>query len=140
MKISRESVALIIICMADLATTIWFVSQHGAEEANPFMRYFLEMGIPVFILAKAFMCAGPLAMLEWARCRHQQFVTLALRTGIILYLGSYGMVVWRINESIDAPKLTEAQIQAIEYGASRPATGAAMDRQRAAIAAIKQDM
>src|ERR1043166_1808012 len=97
MKLSRESALIIAICVADLVTTLWFVRGHGAQEANPLMRLFLEQGIIAFILAKCAFCVGPLALIEWARKQHPFFVTCALRTGILLYLGFYGTVVYKIN-------------------------------------------
>src|SRR4051812_14922973 len=97
MKLSREGACILAICVADLITTIWFVRGHGAEEANPLMRLFLEQGLITFVLAKGVFCVGPLALIEWARNQHPFFVKCALRTGIALYLGFYGMVVWKIN-------------------------------------------
>src|SRR5512142_1409053 len=84
MKLSRETAVILAICLADLLTTIWLVRCHGAVEANPLMRPFLDHGLFTFVLAKSFFCLAPLAVLEWARRQHPVFVQTALRTGIAL--------------------------------------------------------
>jgi hypothetical protein len=122
MKLSRESVLIIAICVADLATTIWFVRSHGAQEANPIMRFFLEQGLIAFILAKAMFCLGPLALIEWARRRNPLFVRGALRAGIALYLGFYGTVVWKINAPTEDRTYTHAEMAAIYEYAAMPVT------------------
>ena len=123
MKLARESWALAVICTVDLITTIYLVQNHGAAEANPVMRYFLELGYVAFIIAKAFMFVIPLAILEWARRRQPAFVRGMLRVGIVLYLGSYGAVVWRINARADGEAYTPEETVAIEKECSKPAQG-----------------
>lgn len=134
MKLSRESAILISICLADLVTTIWLVYGHGAQEANPLMRGFLDHGVIVFTLAKACFCLVPLALIEWARRDHPHFVRCALRTGIALYLGFYGSVVWKINQGSSEPDLTVAQIASITEYANTPSTQQEMDVKRAQLA------
>jgi hypothetical protein len=99
MKITWESRLLTVICMADLITTIWFVRQGGASEANPMMRFYLERGIVPFVLAKMALFLGPLVILEWARRRRPRFVRTMMRMAIVLYICLYGTVVWRINRT-----------------------------------------
>jgi hypothetical protein len=122
MKLSREGAVLVMICVLDLATTIWFVSCHGAAEANPLMRRFLEMGLAAFILAKGALSFGPLAMIEWARRRHPHFVIRALRAGIALYIGFYGLGVWNINRQSSDFDFTTAEMVAIHEEAGKAPT------------------
>jgi hypothetical protein len=97
MKIARESWIIAAIGIADLITTILFIRHHGAEEANPLFRHFWEMGLPAFILAKLACVVGPLCILEWARQRRGQFVTLASRSVIAAYLVLYCLGVSQLN-------------------------------------------
>ncbi len=118
--ISRESLLLATICVADLITTLWFVRDGNAMEANPIMRHYLELGIWPFVVAKSAMVLGPLVILEWARTRRPRFVTSMLRLGILLYLGSYGAVVWRINQPDQYDNMTPAQRVAFQRWVSSP--------------------
>lgn len=97
MKIARESWIIAAIGVADLITTVLFIRHHGAEEANPLFRHFWEMGLPAFILAKLACIVGPLCILEWARKRRGQFVTLASRSVIAAYLVLYCLGVSQLN-------------------------------------------
>src|SRR5690349_18512926 len=119
-KIAKESWLLAAICVADLITTLWFVRGGGAIEANPIMRHYLDLGVLPFILAKSTMVLGPLAILEWARTRRPRFVTSMLRVGILLYLGSYGAIVWRINQPDQYEEMTPAQSIAFHRWVSSP--------------------
>lgn len=121
MRMARESWILILICTADLASTIWFVNHMGAAEANPMMKFFLDLGVIPFILAKMAFVAAPLLILEWARRRRPQFVHAMLRVTIVLYLGSYGAVVWRINGG-EHPEMTQAEMQSLMEWCAQPAT------------------
>lgn len=134
-KLSRESALIIAICLADLISTIWLVHGQGAQEANPLMRHFLERGVIVFILAKAAFCLGPLALIEWARRHHPHFVRYSLRMGIALYLGFYGMVVWKINHPpADERVYSPAEVAAITQYAASPASPEQIQEIRAQIA------
>ena len=77
MKIAKESWIIMAIGLADLITTIIFIQNHGAEEANPLFRRYWEMGLMAFILAKLALLVGPLWVLEWARKRNPAFVSWA---------------------------------------------------------------
>lgn len=121
-KVARESLVLAAICLADLITTLWFVHHEGASEGNPLMNYYLEQGVIPFIAAKCVLVLMPLAVLEWARRRKPRFVQAMLRVGIVLYLGMYGAVVWRINAPGHEPPLSDAHLSAIRRWAALPPT------------------
>ena len=55
--ISWVLVAIAILNLADMATTVYLVSQEGFMEANPMMRRLIETGqfVPVKILASLFL-------------------------------------------------------------------------------------
>ena len=125
MRLSRETALIAAICVADLISTIWLVHVHGAEEANPLMNGFLQHGVGAFILAKSLFCLGPLALIEWARRHRPAFCRRALRAGIALYVGFYGIVVWKINhpsEEPGEPHYTAAEVAQITANAEMPAT------------------
>ena len=109
MKLAKETWIIAAIAMADLVTTIIFIKHHGAQEANPVFSHYWNMGILPFILAKSICVIAPLFVLEWARRRNPRFVSWALRTAIVGYVGLYCMGFMKLNaeparaESIRAP-------------------------------------
>jgi hypothetical protein len=99
--IAPESLALAALCLLDLATTLHWVSRHGAAEGNPLMAWFLTHGgIPAFVLAKCALLIVPLSIMEWARRRRPRFVHTILRCGIAAYIALYGFGVRHINSEM----------------------------------------
>ena len=92
-----ETVLLTLIGCLDLLSTIYFVATKQAFEANPLFARLLYLGPWLFTLAKALFLAIPLAFAEYARRHNEQFVRLALRLGIILYLGLYAIAFAKSN-------------------------------------------
>ncbi len=113
MRLARESWILIVICLADLVTTLWLVSRYGASEGNGLMRYYLGMGTLPFIFAKFVMFGAPLLVLEWARRHRPAFVRNMMRCAILLYVGMYGVGVWRINHAAVADAAAEVQAESL---------------------------
>lgn len=97
MKLTKESWIIAAIGLADLITTIIFIREHGAQEANPLFRHYWEMGLAAFIAAKFVCLFGPLLVLEWARKRNPKFVLRALRGAIAAYLVMYGVGFMKLN-------------------------------------------
>jgi hypothetical protein len=97
MTLARQTWILVALCVADLVSTIAFVERLEAAEANPLMGFFLAQGVVMFVLAKMLFSAGPLALLEWVRKRRPQLALRALNLTIGLYLGLYGLGVYRAN-------------------------------------------
>lgn len=122
MRIAKETIILAAICAADLLTTLWFVGKKGAVELNPLMRMCLEQGVWCFVAAKTLSCMGPLALLEWARRHRPFFVRTMLRSAIVLYIGFYGVVVWKANTPAPGENLSIEQMAQIIYWSSRPVT------------------
>lgn len=122
MRIARESWILAAVCIADLITTLWLVGNQGAREGNPVMDFFLMQGIFAFIVAKLALFTVPIAILEWARRRRPLFVQAMLRLAICGYVGSYALVVWRINAPAAAEDMSASKIAAIERECAHPAT------------------
>ena len=98
MKIAKETWIIMGIGVADLATTIVFIQQHGAVEANPLFKHYWEMGLIFFIAAKMALLIAPLSLLEWARLHRPRFVSYALRSAIVAYIVMYGVGFVKLNQ------------------------------------------
>ena len=88
-KVSDETVAIAFLCLLDLITTLYWVSQGQAREGNPLMAYFLDMGAGWFVAAKVLMFAPALVLAEWYRQRKPELVTLLLRWVARFYVVLY---------------------------------------------------
>lgn len=87
--VSAESAAIATICLVDLLTTLYWVSQGTAREGNPVMAYFLQIGTGAFITAKVLTFAPALVAAEWYRPRNPAFVRRLLQWVIVGYLAIY---------------------------------------------------
>lgn len=110
MKISWESRILAVICFADMMSTLWLVKMGAAAEANPIMRFYLNLGAIWFLLAKSLLFVGPIYLLEMMRRRHPLPIQRALRLGIVLYLVCYAIGGWKANTPDDIPSGPTIQI------------------------------
>lgn len=108
MKLSRESLIIFIIGLADLATTLAWVKMHGAEEANPVFAHYLAMGPLMFALMKLIMLAAPIFLLEWARRHRPVFTVRAARFTIAAYLVLYGVGFVKLNAEVFGSKPEDA--------------------------------
>lgn len=100
--LARETWIIAVIGLADLATTLYWVYNHGAQEANPIFARYLAMGPFYFALTKIVMLVAPLFVLEWARRHRPAFTKFALRFAIVAYLGMYSVGVYHANsDSVD---------------------------------------
>jgi len=96
-RLSPEAAALIVVCVADLATTMVALAMGLACEGNPLMAPLARAGLPTLVGAKIALVAGPLAVLEWARRHRPRFTAIAMRVCVGLYLAAYGAGAWRLN-------------------------------------------
>jgi hypothetical protein len=96
-KLTKQTYAIAAVCMIDLVTTVWLLTQHGAREANPIMSYFLTHGVVGFAAAKIAMTAIPLAFMEWARHRSPMMVQRALSLTVVAYVSMYALGVVHAN-------------------------------------------
>ena len=88
--VSLEFVIIIMLALADTASTMWLVGSGLAAEANPIMRFYLERGAPAFIGVRTLML-GPAVMLEWLLPRNPVRIRMYLRSGVIAYFLAYLM-------------------------------------------------
>lgn len=87
--VSIEVVWVAAICILDLATTLQWVTQGQAREANPVMAHFLNQGVMPFIAAKLFTFVPALVAAEWYRPRNPRLIQKLLRWVIAIYLFIY---------------------------------------------------
>ncbi|GIV10606.1 MAG: hypothetical protein KatS3mg020_0097 [Fimbriimonadales bacterium] len=87
--LSPESWAMIGLCLADLVFTVWLLAHGHAEEANPIMRYYLQYGIGVFVVAKMTLVVAPLLIIEWGLRLRPHTVRRLARLGVCSYVGLY---------------------------------------------------
>jgi len=102
MKLARESWWLGLICTADMLLTAWLLARGQAQEANPIMRYYVDMGLMAFLAAKSLLFIAPIFVLELIRRQRPKTVQTVLRAGIALYLISYGVGTLQVNARGDS--------------------------------------
>ncbi|MCS7064706.1 MAG: DUF5658 family protein, partial [Fimbriimonadales bacterium] len=92
-----ESWAIILVCLADLLTTIVLLTRGLAEEGNPIMRYYLRYGLIPFALAKLVLVIAPVVIIEWGRQHRPRTVRTLARVGVLGYLVLYAGMFFTIN-------------------------------------------
>ncbi|MGC8861752.1 MAG: DUF5658 family protein [Armatimonadota bacterium] len=97
LKLTRESIVLIAICVVDLASTLFLLRVHGAREGNPLMAFYLRYGVGTFVLMKLTLIFLPVFVAEWSRQYRPRFVRFMLRAAIVTYAGVYLMLFLTIN-------------------------------------------
>ncbi len=97
MTLTKESIILIAVCTADLATTLLFLNAKTAIEGNPLMSFYLRYGIGTFVLVKLSLIFLPIFIAEWCKQFRPKFVRLMLRATIATYLGAYLLMFVIIN-------------------------------------------
>lgn len=97
MRLTRESLLLIGICTADLASTLLLLDGGGAIEGNPLMSFYLRYGIGTFVMVKLSLVFLPIFIAEWGKQYKPRFVRNMLRVTIAAYLGMYLLVFLSVN-------------------------------------------
>ena len=88
-----DSMALLMICHADMLSTLYFVHAHMATESNPVMAYWLSMGDGAFCAAKVISFLPLLFVAAYYRASRPKLVQVSLRGAIVLYLTIYVVAV-----------------------------------------------
>ena len=97
MTLTRESLLLIAICTADLASTVLLLNSGGAVEGNPLMSFYLRYGIGTFVMVKLSLVFLPVFIAEWGKQYKPRFVRTMLRATIAAYVGMYVLVFLTVN-------------------------------------------
>lgn len=100
-RVSVEAACLTFICLLDLVTTLYWVSQGHAREGNPLMDFFLRQGSVSFIIAKLSLFVPAIVAAEWYRPRKPRMIQRLMRWVIVGYLvlyvagvaGHYGKII-----------------------------------------------
>ena len=97
MKLTKESWIILIIGLLDLTSTLFWINNSGAKEANPIFNYYLAMG-PVWFIAAKFTCLlCPILLFEFARRTNPKFAVSGARVAIAGYLILYAVGVANLN-------------------------------------------
>ena len=97
MKLTRESMVLIAICVVDLASTLILLRSNSASEGNPLMSFYLRYGVGTFVLMKLTLIFLPIFIAEWSKQYRPRFVRFMLRAAIATYAGMYLALFLTIN-------------------------------------------
>ncbi len=97
MTLTRESMFLIVICTADLISTLLLVGNGSAAEGNPLMGFYLRYGVGTFVVVKLSLIFLPIFIAEWGKRYKPRFVRNMPRATIAAYLGMYLLVFVGIN-------------------------------------------
>ncbi len=92
-----ESRLLALICTIDLILTLWLVESGMGVEANPIMRFYYDIAPAAFVMAKTFLFAVPLLLLEHLHERNPRFIRALLRTTVVLYVVVYLIGIAAVN-------------------------------------------
>ena len=119
MRVLRESWIILAIGMLDLTTTLIWVAQRGAQEANPIFRYYLELG-PLWFIAMKFVCLlCPILIFEWARKHRPKVVLYGARFAIAGYLLLYLVGIARLNPHM----MADPEYPSVAMGTMGPVWG-----------------
>ena len=88
-RVSGESIVLVMICLADMLSTLFFVMRGTAVEQNPLMAACLRQGPSVFVLVKLLSFVPFVIAIELYRRRNADFARIACRSAIALYLVTF---------------------------------------------------
>ena len=87
---------VLILSMVDAVLTLTLI-EHGAVEVNPVMRYFIDLGVGLFVIAKYSLTAIPLVVMIVLSTSS----FLRIRIGSLMFLFSglaFGcVVVWELH-------------------------------------------
>ena len=88
----KEALILGMICMLDMYTTLFWVIQGDAIEANPLLSWtfnYESHGSIAFILLKSASCVPALLLVPRLAQRHPRFTVWLLRAVIVFYICYY---------------------------------------------------
>lgn len=88
-RISIESLILAVICLADMLSTLYFVSAGLAVEQNPLMAACLDHSPMMFVLVKMVSFVPFIIAIELYRRKNPAFAIKACRCAILLYLVTF---------------------------------------------------
>jgi len=85
----REAFTLALICALDMYTTLWWVMNGHATEANPLLSWTFAIHPAVFVAVKCLSFGPALLLARHLARRHPVLVSRLLRLVIVGYVGVY---------------------------------------------------
>ena len=90
--------ALLVVGLADLATTVFWLHTGNAVEINPIMAAILRAGVSLFVAVKVLTLAAYVLVMEWYRRRRSAaFARLVSRVAFSGYLAIYAVSFVLVN-------------------------------------------
>jgi hypothetical protein len=80
-----DSFLLLLLCFADMATTIYWIHCGAASEANPLLATALHYSVGWFIAIKLLSFVPAVVLAELYRKRNPRFVAICFRIAILIY-------------------------------------------------------
>lgn len=97
----RANVLLVMIGLADLITTLFWLATGQATEVNPIMAAVLATSLVLFIFVKVATLGAYVATIEWyRRHRNASFARLVSRVTLIAYVGVYTVSFAAVNADV----------------------------------------
>ena len=92
---------LLLIGLADLLSTIFWLHTGCAIEVNPIMAALLHAGLGVFVLVKVLTLGTYVCVMEWyRRHRNPTFAKFVGNFTVIAYVGIYTVSFCMVNHSL----------------------------------------
>ena len=85
----KEALLLTIICALDMYSTLWWVVNGNAHEANALLAWTFSINPALFIIVKGASCLPALLLAPRLAQKHPKLVIYLLRTILACYLASY---------------------------------------------------
>ena len=85
----KEALVLALICMADMFTTLYWVTMGHAVEANHLLAWTFNAHPVTFVLVKSFSCMPAVLLAPLLARRHKTFTIWLLRIIIAVYVLTY---------------------------------------------------
>lgn len=95
--LSIESIILIVICLADMISTLIMTAHGIAVEQNPIMAVCLKHSAGAFIAVKLISFVPFVVVTEWYRRKNPVFARQASWAAILIYVAAYVFVTAGVN-------------------------------------------
>lgn len=97
LRVSIESVILVVICLADMLSTLYFVLNGSATEQNPIMAACINHSPMTFVLVKMASFVPFIVAVELYRRKNPSFARTACRAAIALYVVTFVTLTLGLN-------------------------------------------
>ena len=95
------NIAILVVGVADLATTLFWVNAGLATEVNPIMAALLGVGVLPFVAVKLLTLGAYVAVMEWySRARSSTFARAVGNITVLAYLGIYAVSFTFVNSHL----------------------------------------